>query len=211
MEAARKLVERRPELEAGSVERTTGGLAVRLASGVQGARRAKSCLVLPEPGDRVLCAIEPDRVYVLAVLEGRAATRVSAEGDLTVDVPCGRLALRSAEGLDLLGARDVRLAADELEVSARRGTVLVGELGFVGRLLEAQAKKVSLVAHEVDAAVGSLFQRAKRAFRIVEEIDQLRAGTVDIRAERLAAVRAETTVIAARVLAKIDAEQVHIG
>jgi hypothetical protein len=48
-------------------------------------------------------------------------------------------------------------------------------------------------------------------FRFVEEIDQTRAGTVDLRAQNLMAIRGENAVISARVLAKVDGEQIHIG
>ena len=57
-------------LETGRVERVTGGLRVTLGDDRFEARRAKSCLVAPEPGDRVLCALEDDGVFVLAVREG---------------------------------------------------------------------------------------------------------------------------------------------
>jgi hypothetical protein len=71
--------------------------------------------------------------------------------------------------------------------------------------------KVSLVAQEVDSVLTRLTQRAKRVFRFVEEIDQTRAGTVDMRAQNLIAIRGENAVISARVLAKVDGEQIHLG
>ena len=94
---------------------------------------------------------------------------------------------------------------------AQKGTVAVQEIGFFGRLLQAEVAKVALVAQEVDSVVTRLSQRAKRVFRFVEEIDQTRAGTVDIRAQSLLGLRAENAVISARVLAKVDGEQIHIG
>jgi hypothetical protein len=71
--------------------------------------------------------------------------------------------------------------------------------------------KIALAAQEVDSALGRLTQRAKRVFRFVEEIDQTRAGTVDLRAQGLVGIRGENAVIAARVLAKVDGEQIHLG
>jgi len=205
MDAVRKLEPVEPPgLETGVVERTTGGLAVRFQTGLCEARRAKSCLVVPEPGDRVLCVTEGESVFVLAVLDGRPDARISVDGSIAMEAHAGRVALRSAGGIDLETTSD-------LQVRAKRGQVAVEQLGFVGRLLEAHAQKVSLVAHQVDSALGTLYQRAKRAFRRTEEIDQTRAGTVDVRADTLAALRADNTVITSRVLTKIDADQVHIG
>ena len=85
----------------------------------------------------------------------------------------------------------------------------IDELGFFGRLVQAEVTRVALVAQEVDSVLTRLTQRAKRVFRFVEEIDQTRAGTVDVRAESLLALRGENAVISARVLAKVDGEQIR--
>ncbi len=71
--------------------------------------------------------------------------------------------------------------------------------------------KVALIAEEVDSVMTRLSRRAKRVFRFTEEIEQTRAGTVDVRAQNMLGLRAENAVISARVLAKIDGEQIHIG
>jgi hypothetical protein len=184
-----------------------------LPAGRFAARRAKSCLVAPDAGDRVLCAVERDAVYVLAVLEGRdrAPTRVVAEGDLRLQAPTGRIGLSASDGVDLVGGRDVAITSGELSLQAKRGSIALEELGYVGRSLSAKVSKVSLLAEQLDTRLSRWIQRVKRAFRFVEEIEQVRAGTVDVRAERLAALRGDHTVVSARTLAKIDGEQVHIG
>jgi hypothetical protein len=96
-------------------------------------------------------------------------------------------------------------------VRAAKGSVAVEELGFLGRLVHAQVEKLALAAEEVDTVLARLTQRAKRVFRFVEEIDQTRAGTVDMRARGLVGIRGENAVLAARVLAKVDGEQIHLG
>lgn len=83
-------------------------------------------------------------------------------------------------------------------------------MGFFGRLLQAEVAKVALVAQEVDSVVTRLSQRAKRVFRFVEEIDQTRAGTVDIRAQSLLGLR-PTPVTRRGSSRKVDGEQIHIG
>lgn len=44
-----------------------------------------------------------------------------------------------------------------------------------------------------------------------EGLDEIRAGTVDVRADDLASVRGENTIVSARELAKVDGKQIHIG
>lgn len=215
MSAAMKLKRVEAYLETGSViaAGAAATLEVSLATGTFPATLAKSCLVAPEAGDKVLCAIDEEGVYVLAVLAGRAGagTRIATTGDLRLEARGGRVSVCGSEGVDVAGAGPVTVAAPEVHVRAQRGTVAVQEMGFFGRLLQAEVTKVALVAQEVDSVVTRLSQRAKRVFRFVEEIDQTRAGTVDIRAQSLLGLRAENAVISARVLAKVDGEQIHIG
>ncbi len=178
-----------PALEYGTVLCTEGELTVSLNAGARAARRAKSCLVAPDRGDRVLCAREGDTVYVLAVLGGApsSATRIVADGEL-------------------------ELSADTLRLRAKSALVALGALRVLGRSLDAHfADKVELFAERVESRATTLVQRTKQAFRFIEALEQVRAGVFDLRAESLAAIRGENTIVAARVLAKLDGEQVKIG
>jgi len=214
MSAAKKLVRREAYLESGRVERIGEMIEVSLGTGTCEARRAKSCLVAPEVGDSVLCALEPDGaafvVAVLAGLEG-APTKLAVDGDLNLQARGGRVSLCASEGVDIVSGGAVAMTSSELHVRAKKGSMAIEELGFFGRLVQAEVAKVSLVAQEVDSVLTRLTQRAKRVFRFVEEIDQTRAGTVDMRAQNLIAIRGENAVISARVLAKVDGEQIHLG
>jgi hypothetical protein len=214
MNAAKKLASPETHLETGTVERVLGEtIEVRWNAARYQARRAKSCLVVPEAGDTVLCALGPEDTYVLAVLRGAdgVPTRLAAEGDLHVQSRGGRVAVSSPEGVDLVSEGTVSMISSELHVRAQSGTVAVEELGFFAKLVQAEVAKIALVAQEVDSAFTRLTQRAKRVFRFVEEIDQTRAGTVDLRAQNLIGIRGENAVISARVLAKVDGEQIHLG
>ncbi|WP_437876125.1 DUF3540 domain-containing protein [Sorangium sp. So ce513] len=175
-----------------------GELAVALdGGGPRPARRARSCLVPVTPGDRVLCSVSADAVYVLAVLEsaGAGPTRVVADGALELQAG-GEIALRGAS----------------LHMRARSATVAIEELKVLGRSVEATfAEKATLFAERVESRASRMLQRAKQAFRFVTELEQARVGNYDLRAESLAAVRGENTIVSARVLAKLDGEQVKIG
>ncbi|MFO0593202.1 MAG: DUF3540 domain-containing protein [Polyangiaceae bacterium] len=218
MSAAKKLLGVEAYLETGTVTRAGAAhgrgedLEVTLATGTFPATIAKSCLVHPDVGDKVLCAVDSDGVYVVAVLTGRAGatTKIAVQGDLQMSAT-GRASVRGADGVELASAGPVAITGPEVHVRAQTGTVAVEDLGFFGKLVQAEVTKVALVAREVDSIVTRLSQRAKRVFRFVEEIDQTRAGTVDLRAQSLLGLRGETAVISARVLAKVDGEQIHIG
>jgi len=214
MTAAKKLATTETYLEMGTVERILSGtIEVRRGATTYQALRAKSCLVAPEIGDTVLCASAPEGTFVLEVLQGGegAPTQLIADGDLDIQSRGGRIALSSPEGIDLVSGGAVALTSAEVHVRAAKGSVAIEELGFFGRLVQAQVAKVTLVAEEVDSVLTRLTQRAKRVFRFVEEVDQTRAGTVDLRAQGLVGIRGENAVISARVLAKVDGEQIHLG
>ena len=214
MSAAKKIVRREAYLEAERVERIGEMLEVSLETETYKARRAKSCLVAPEVGDSVLCAVEPNgEAFVVAVLAGRegAPTKLAVDGDLALQARGGRIGLCASEGVDIVSGGAVAMTSAELHMRAKKGSISIEALGFFGRLVQAEVAKVSLVAQEVDSVLTRLTQRAKRVFRFVEEIDQTRAGTVDMRAQNLIAIRGENAVISARVLAKVDGEQIHLG
>jgi hypothetical protein len=212
---AHKLANTQTVLETGTVERILSGtVEVRLPfpAGVHRGRVAKSCLVVPEAGDTVLCTSGPAGTFVLAVLEGAvgAPTRIGSAGDLHIESQ-GRVVVSAAEGVDLMSGGKLAMTAGELQVRAPKGSVAVEELGFFGRVVQAQVAKVALIADDVDTIVERIAQRAKRVFRFVEELDQTRAGAVDLRAHHLVAIRGENAVVSARVLAKLDGEQIHLG
>lgn len=160
------------------------------------ARRAVSCLVEPEPGDLVLLGGAASRLYVLAVLEraGTAPVCLAVAGDMEIAAG-GRLGLRS----------------DALDVAARTGTVTVGALSLAGGKVSARFGAMTLVADALESLVTRLMTRAKRSYRFVEESEQLRAADIDYRAEGHLHLRGETSTVQARVLVKMDANQIHMG
>jgi hypothetical protein len=203
---------RAPSLSAGVVRGTASGLLVELGGGPVLAKRAKSCLVAPDAGDRVLCAADGEEVFVVAVLEGAAGapTRIVAEGDLKVQAT-GRLGLGAGEQIEIAAAKEVGLFAGKLHVRAQTAVAAIEELGLVGRSLEAHLQKAVFVAERIETRADRFVQRAKQVFRFIEALEQVRVGVFDLRAENLAAVRGENTIVAARTLAKLDGEQVKIG
>lgn len=192
-----------PGLAVGVVREVGGRLSVELGGALALAARAKSCLVAPSVGDRVLCAEHQGRVFVLSILEGQPGeTHLEVEGALRVTA--SRTLELTAPLLELVASEKLRARAKALFAAAE-------ELGLVGSIAQAQVKKLALVADQVETRAERVLQRAKRVFRFVSEMDQVRAGVVDIRADELAAIRGENTIVAGRVLSKLDGEQIKIG
>lgn len=200
-----------PRLETGVVTSVLP-LVIRMGEAEKHARCAKSCLVAPEAGDRVLCALEGDSVYVLAVLEGTTtSTRVAVPGELDIVAQGGRMSLRSPDAVNVQGGSAISMTSPKLEMRAASGSIAIDQLMFLGKRVMAEAGKVVVAARELDTLADRVVQRAKRVFRFVEDVDQTQAGTVDIRANSLLGLRGENAIVSARVMTKVDADQIHLG
>lgn len=202
-------------LLAGTVARAEGGtFAVRTSAGEIEARRAASCLLEPEPGDRVLVATPDGEAWVLSVLERAdpaAPSRVVVASDLEIQVPDGRFGVAAQESIDLVTARDLRVVAGGLDVHATDANAVFARLTVLADLVRAELDRLKLVAARSDSSVEQVREHVKRSFRTVEEIDSLRAETIDYAAKKLAQVTGQTTIMTAEELVKLDGEQVHIG
>jgi len=172
-------------------------VTVLTARGETCARRAASCLVPPAAGDEVALFVAGDgRAFVTAILvraEG-SAVDIDVEGDLRI----------RAGGM-------MSLASKALSLSAEEGSVVLSRLTVLARSLAASAASVQVAARTVDGVFDRLSQTVKSCFRKVEELDHLRAERVDYRTEQEMCLRSENFLVGARQLAKVDAEQIHIG
>lgn len=212
--AARK---REPQLASQEIGRVVtakaGVFAIDAGAGDYDARRAVSCLVEPLVGDVVLVSVSPaGACYVLAVLEREArGASIAVDGDLTVKLPAGRFLVAAADGVDLVTGAAATITAGEVKVNARAGSVLVESLSVVGSVVQAQVEKAKLYASVIDTSVERLTQRAKRAYRFIEQFEQVRAERLDYSAEKNMSLHAENTLVTAEALVKVDGAEIHLG
>lgn len=179
------------------------------------ARQAVSCLVEPEVDDEVLIAGWPlDDIYVLAILErpGRTATRINAPGDVTFQVAHGAFTVAAARGVNILSADDVQLTSTKgLKLRAAEGHVFLDKLSYLGQQVVAEVGQVKAFVGALDTVADRVVQRVKRAYRFVEELDQLRAEYIDHGARQNLRLRAHNALVTAHELFKVDADQIHLG
>src|SRR4051812_21982746 len=189
-------------------------LTVETGTGTYPARRAVSCLVAPEPGDLILTAVTPTgAAYVLAVLErpGGGAAVLTADEDLSIRLPNGRFSVAAQEGVDLVSGQDMAVIAGELKVTAAEGNVTVSRLSFVSALVETEIDRLKMIAGSVDATLTRFYQRVKRSYRVVEELDQVKAERIDYEAKEHVRLHGKNAIITAESLVKVDGDQIHLG
>ena len=178
------------------------------------ARRALSCLVAPQAGDRVLFATLPgDEHWVLAVLEHLDAgpTRIEVDGDLELRAPTGTVPVAAGRGVTVATGGEAAVLAGAVRVVAQRGVAVLDELTLLADKVDAEVSRMRATFTTVDTVMERLSQRAKRVYRFVEELDQLRARRVDYEAKESFQVHAHDTLLTSDQLVKIDGDQIHVG
>lgn len=165
------------------------------------ATRAYSCLVQPQPGDRVAgCLVEGprgDECHVLAILarpEGRTV-RLQVDGDLEV-AATGSVRLSAGEEL-AVQADSARYVHRTVQFVAQRCNAFVAELKAVGETLGTVFKREH---HQCDEHL-----------RHVEGMDLLQAQLIDHRAKDLLQLKGENVLANGSTLVKMQGSQIHFG
>lgn len=160
-------------------------------------RRAASCLMTPEFGDRVLIASADGQLWLLAVLE-RAESRqpavLSVEGDLQI-APRGSLSLDS----------------QALHITAKTGDCHIAAMNYSGESITAWVSLSRIVGKQCESVWQAVTQISHRLLRKTTQMEQVRAGQLDMQAEDYLRMHAQNTVVTAKAITKIDSEQIHMG
>jgi len=178
------------------------------------AGKAVSCLIKPVIGDKVLLAGNfVHGFYILAILEREEKEKntLSFNGDVELKLENGRLTIAAQEGMSMASAKDLTFTSSEFNVHCLKGEVNVNSLLFKGSFWLGQVEKLKIIAHTFDSVVDRLFQRIKRSYRRVEELDQLRAGRLDYLVEKVLSMRGKYSMFTAKEDVKIDGERIHMG
>lgn len=160
--------------------------------------RAASCLLQPGVGDTVLVAgPQPGDLYLIAVITQADATQahIVTEGDLTISSRRGRIALEAPDLRMRAQKAQLNIAEMDYRGAEVRVTTLVAR--FVGRTLETVLDRLSVLT--------------RSSFRLTEEVEQVRAGQIDMQATETMRLHAKNTLVTSKALVKVDAEQIHMG
>ena len=98
-----------------------------------------------------------------------------------------------------------------LKVRTTQTEIATERLVAVAKQARASFEEAGIVSRTIDAVAERITQKAQRAYRMVSELDQLRARHLDYRADHSARISSENTIVTAREVVKVDGEQVHIG
>ncbi|PHM28784.1 DUF3540 domain-containing protein [Xenorhabdus innexi] len=160
-------------------------------------QRAVSCLLTPELGDTVLVTQVEGQHWLLAVLtrpEHQQQAEITVPGDLTL-APQGNLHFNS----------------EELHIDADSGHCHIKKMHYTGESLSAWVTITQLIGNQFESVWQTITQLSHRLFRHTAQTEQVRAGQLDMQADSYLRLHAQNTLMSAKAVAKIDAEQIHVG
>lgn len=175
-------------------------------------RLAASCLLQPQVDDVVLISgPERERVYLIAVIEQAQQNQstVSVPGELNISAQSVRI--RSEAGMQLQGGTELDMKTAQLKMSAEKGQCVVDEMQYVGRELKSTVGMVRLIGKVYESIMDRLSFMSRTSFKITEEVEHMRAGTIDYQAEQSARLHSKYTMVTAKDLVKVDGKQIHMG
>lgn len=199
---------RQPMQATGTVVAATneaGLYSVNTAQGPLGARRAASCLLEPQAGDRVWVAGDLEMgVYITAILEREAGVPVH------LCLPPGS-SLGTTSGVLSLQADSLRLVSRQLSVQAESAALCAQTLVGVGTEATWSFGRVKLICDLLESFADRFLQFSRWSQRTVDGMDQVRSKQIDYRADQTMQLQAENFIADASNLVKVDGEQIHLG
>ena len=181
--------------------------------GVVHATVAFSCLVLPEPGDRVLLNNNNKENHILAIIErpnGQDMT-LKFPANVGLEAKAGNINLVTNENLLLTSANKTQIVSSELAVTTVKANIKATELSVSGEKVLSQWREVNSVSEAFNFVADRFVQRVKNSFKSVEGVDQINSKNYVQNVAETASIRSKNAVITARKDMKSDGERIHMG
>lgn len=158
--------------------------------------KAASCLLVPKVGDKVLVSgPESGELYIIAIIK----QAVPEQSELAVK---GHLSI-SSEAFSL--------QSKQLQVKADTAQCVIDSADYVGKELRTTISISRIVGKVYEVIADRLSQMSRNSFKITEQVDQTRAGTIDYQADDSARIHSKYTMVTGKELVKVDSDQIHMG
>jgi len=157
-------------------------------------------LELAAGGDLVLRAAREVRVESGEAIAARALGPI----ELCSEVSGG------ASALSLDGDR-ARLTSAHVSVAAERADVKVTDANVVAKTLRTVAYRILERADRVERTADRVVERAREAFREIQELDQTKAGRLRLVADTALSLLGRSTTLKAREDVKVQGEKIYLG
>lgn len=171
------------------------------------ARRAVSCLVEPQAGDRVLYLVEEDGRGTILHILSRAPGQPA---DVAVSNPDGALRLRG-ETVSLESPGAVTVSAGSVAVAAEKADVMAATLTMSGDTLQQIYGRTQTSARSMETMAERIVTKALDRIDIVDNTDNRHVGTLSVKVSGVLTQSSYTTVLVAEEDLRMDGKRVTVG
>ena len=174
-------------------------------------KRAASCLLLPEPGDKVL--VSGDAVgglYIIAVLEQRTAGSMTLQVDGALTVCADELSLQGGRRL-AMNTEAFSLDAGSGAVDAKSWTVKSHYHMLASAELNVVARASKYSGDQRESYYRSVTETVGQSSRYVAGTDTVKAINLDYAADFIARLSGNTTLVNGETVVKADGKQILVG
>ncbi|MCB1915712.1 MAG: DUF3540 domain-containing protein [Rhodocyclaceae bacterium] len=199
--------------QVGEVEKSgEAGVMVSTPQGIVRARLAFSCLVQPACGDIVLLSRRETDCYVLSILERHsdAPVEMRVGRSLAIEVE-GDASLRARGTAEFGGDSGAALKGDSVAVVGREVEISGERVNLIGKALHWFADSIDTTARMIRQVSDAFSLRARSHARQVEDMELVRVGHLDLRADKILNMNAEHAIVKSRELVKFDGKQIQVG
>lgn len=202
--------------ETGTVKGKSGSFFVlETQEGLINARKAFSCIVEPEPGDKVLVNISERECYILSILERpfEHGQNLSLEfpADAKFKAPNGQIDIISSKDLNILSAGKTDLFSSKLNISSMDAEMKAKRFKSSMDEVDVTAKKITLFSETLISMAKRVTQTAQNIMRKVEGVETVSAGNLIQNIKKVFSQNSGHTVFTAKKDMKIDAKRIHMG
>jgi hypothetical protein len=186
---------------------------VQSSLGTYKAKKAFSCLVCPEIGDKVLSvSLAAGGASILAILERKSsqATRLKFGGDVDFSSP-GSIKMLANERIDVMSGDAMNFDTVELSMRSETSSVSFDRLSVTGNEANQYINKIRVMSKYLETVSETSKQVMKNSFRLVSGLESLTAGEVLQQVKKRFTVQSKQVSMLAEEDAKLNGKRVHLG
>ncbi|MEA3492240.1 MAG: DUF3540 domain-containing protein [Campylobacterota bacterium] len=162
------------------------------------AKKATSCLVEPNIGDKVLLCIDGEDVYIIAILEQAtdAPLEIVTEQSLSIQSSSGDITLNAQESLNAF---------------AQNATMVIPKVSLLAKVVTLKSKALNTIATSYQGFIERVTSRHKTLITSVESHEEHQSGSSRRVVNGSDIHQVQESITTAEGQVKIDAAQINIA
>ncbi len=186
---------------------------VNLYGEIVKAKKMFSCLIDPEPGDRVLCSQnENGLVYIVGIIERPASRKMKLTfpSDVQIQAGQGNLNVICSDNITI-ASKEMNCFSNRVIHKSREAMICYENIIAKGTELQAGFKTVRLISNLINTMAKQVIDKFKRYVRTTEDHDMVKAGHFTRNTDGMYSVDSNHTMMKSKKTTIIDGEKILMG